>query len=196
MYNRAITLFAAIVLTSCSENAPEAADGPTATQTAAYIVFGLEDGGNYVQFRGASTAKPIVINQKSLEPLVYEAISTDANAASLTFAIKKLDDCNYAFNFDILSKNADQRQHVAFTLDFSGLTKVSLVEGTGMGSAKYMVRLEGAKMSCENTADSPQMCNVFYQNQQLIPFTSAVPDRLAKSVTFFQKSFCKGKPSF
>jgi hypothetical protein len=188
--NRMVSfLLAAMLLTGCGERKPQAAEGPGAAQAVAYIVFGLEDGVSLAQ--GDASATPVV-RQKSADPLVYRIANSDKDQTGLEVSVIRLDDCNYTLAIEDKISNQPK---LGFSLDFSGLKSVTLVESNlGMGSPRFLTNLEGIKMTCDNNQSSYAFCGRF-KPQQMMRFASWDQSRLTQSVATFQANVCKGKGS-
>ncbi|MCW1410751.1 MULTISPECIES: hypothetical protein [Rhizobium] len=171
-----------LIFAGCSDQSSKAADGPTAEQAVAYMVFGLEEG---TVVPVGLEGDPPAFHQTSAEPLTYVA---EKDPAKVTITITRQDDCNYAINFAA-------RDNFKFSLDFGKLTSVAIIEqDLGMGAPKHGTTLTGARMTCN--VEEQGFCEMF-QKTSSWPFRleDNDPGRLPGMVKCFQTNFCKGQPS-
>lgn len=168
-----------LVLVGCSDQSSKV----TAEQAVAYMVFGLEEG---TVVPVGLEGDPPAFHQTSTKPLTYVA---EKDPAKVTITITRNDDCNYAIDFVA-------RETIQFSLDFSKLSSVGIVEqDLGMGAApKHGTTLPGARMTCNN--DEHGLCEMF-QKTGTWPYRleDKDPGHLPGVVTSFQTNFCKGQPS-
>jgi hypothetical protein len=173
--NRIFLIFSfTAMLTACSESDSETPpSGPTAEETVAFLLHGVEDGSTIAGPGG----QDISFVQESKSPALYRAKANSINA-EIVITTTKDSECIYRTNFEKIFKGRSEKFELE--ADFSKIRSITSKRGGDFG----VVKIEGGNILCNYNENKE--CPTMNESQHIKPDN----ERLKKALDYFNSKYC------
>jgi hypothetical protein len=173
----ALSVVAAFALAGGSGGTP-----PTAEETVAYFVHGLEQGA--VPRYGQQNDEPM--RRVSRAPAVFTSTGTSEvgdKTETLRFTVTRLGDCTYKTE-QRYEEDGEAYFRLTYTLDLGAVTALAF------DNPPAIIALKGLVKTC--TTDTEGSCDLTSQPEAIGPFFGE-PAQARQALAYFHEKFCKVK---